>query len=423
MRIVDVSKFVGKNVDLRGWIYRTRSSNKMAFIVLRDVSGIIQCVLKSDHPKFKEAVSLGIESSIEVSGKVKKDNRAPGGYELEISKFKTVHKAERFPIGKDHSTEFLLDVRHLWVRSRKLTQIFKVRSEVFGAIHEFFRNKGFYEIQSPSITESACEGGSETFELNYFGQKAYLTQSWQLYAESLIFSLENIYCIAPSFRAEKSRTRRHLAEYWHAESESAWIDHNGNMKLQEELITHIIKRIVKNCSKELEYLGREPKDLLKMVGPYKRVKYKEALEIMKKDGFKMKWGDDFGADEERSLTKHFKKPFFIVEYPKETKAFYMKENPKDPETVLNNDLLAPEGYGEIIGGSEREVDVKILKDKIKKAGGKIKDYEWYLDLRKYGSVPHSGFGLGIERTVMWLCKLDHIRDTIAFPRTVNRIYP
>ena len=422
-KIAEAKDFVGKEINLRGWIYRTRSSNKFAFLVLRDSSGIIQCVLKSEHPDFEEASKLLIESSVEVSGKVKKDERATGGFELEIIKFKTVGTADVFPISQDKSTEFLLDIRHLWIRSRQLTNIFKVRSEVFGAIQEFYRQKGFFEIQSPSLTGSACEGGSTLFEVKYFDQKAYLTQSWQLYAEALIFSLEKIFCIAPSFRAEKSRTRRHLAEYWHAEAEAAWFTHEDNLKLQEDLITHVIKRVASKCSEELKELGRDPQELLVMVGPYQRITYKEALEIINKDGIKMKWGDDFGADEERQLTSHFKKPFFITEFPAETKAFYMKSNPKDPKTVLNADLLAPEGYGEIIGGSERETDNKILIEKIKKSGGKVKDYEWYLDLRKFGSVPHSGFGLGVERLVMWLCKLDHIRDTIAFPRVLNRIYP
>jgi len=421
--IEDIKKHAGKSVALRGWIYRTRESKGMVFVVLRDVTGIVQCVIKEGVKGFKDAQKALMESSISVKGKVSKDKRAPGGFEIHVEDFALIGPAEDFPIKEQQSTELLLDNRHLWIRSRKLTNVFKIRSEVFRAIHDFFHERGFFEIQSPSITSSACEGGSTLFEVNYFGKKAYLTQSWQLYAEAMIAGLENIYCIAPSFRAEKSRTRRHLAEYWHAEAEMAWLDHEDNMKLQEDLITFILKRVVERRSKELKQVGRDPKELEKMYGPYKRVTYKKALELLKKDGVKMKWGEDFGADEERVLTKHFKKPFFVVEFPKEAKAFYMKENPKDKKTYLCNDMLAPEGYGEIIGASEREMDVKKLIERIKKEGGNVKDYEWYLDIRKYGSIPHSGFGLGIERIIMWICKLDHIRDTIAFPRVMNRIYP
>ncbi len=423
MKISEIPKYVGKDVDLRGWVYRKRESKSIVFIVLRDSSGIVQCVIKDDNKDFPEAQKATIESSVMLSGTVNKDERAPGGYEIKIKKFKIVGLADVFPITKDQSTEFLLDVRHLWIRSRKLTNIFKIRSETFAAVHEYFRKNGFYEIQSPSITGVACEGGSTLFPIKYFGKKAYLTQSWQLYAEAMIFSLEKIYCIAPSFRAEKSRTRRHLAEYWHAEMEAAWVDHEENMRIQEELITHIINRVVKNCSEELEFLGRDPKELKKMVMPFPRVKYKKAVEMLQNVGMKVEYGDDFGAKEERELTKKFKKPFFVVEYPKGTKAFYMKENPKDPATVLCDDLLAPEGYGEIIGGSERETDIEKLKEMLRLKGEKVKNYEWYLDTRRYGSVPHSGFGMGMERVIMWICKLDHIRDAIPFPRTINRLYP
>lgn len=423
IKISDVSKFTDKNVKLRGWVYRKRESKRMVFIILRDSSGIVQCVVKDNINDFVEAKKVTIESSVELHGFVRKDERAPTGFEIDVKGFKIIGLAEVFPITKDQSTEFLLDVRHLWLRSRKLTNVFKIRSEVFGLIHQFFRKRGFFEIQSPSLTSSACEGGSTLFEVKYFNQKAYLTQSWQLYAEAMISSLERIYCIAPSFRAEKSRTRRHLAEYWHAEAEVAWMKHKENIKLQNDLINFILKGVIKKRSEELEFLGRDPKQLKKMIGRFNIIKYSEALDILKKDGFKVKWGDDFGIPHEKQLTKHFDKPFFIVEYPKGTKAFYMKENPKDPETVLCDDLLAPEGYGEIIGGSERETDNKKLIKMIKMSGSNPKDYEWYLDTRRYGSVPHSGFGLGVERLIMWICKLDHIRDAIPFPRVINRIYP
>jgi asparaginyl-tRNA synthetase len=421
--IEGVSKHVGETVKLRGWVYRTRESKDIVFIVLRDVTGIVQCVVKKGIKGFPDAQKALMEASIMLRGKVRRDERAPGGFEIQASEFELVGAAQDFPIKEHQSTELLLDNRHLWVRSRKLTNIFKIRSEVFRAIHDFFRERGFFEVQSPTLTGSACEGGSTLFELNYFGKKAYLTQSWQLYAEAMISSLEKIYCIAPSFRAEKSRTRRHLTEYWHAEAEMAWYDHEANMKLQEELITFILKRVVQRMPKELEDVGRDPKELEKMHGPYQRVPYKKCLDLLKKDGIKMKWGEDFGADEERALTKHFNKPFFVVEFPKEAKAFYMKENPKDKKTYLCNDMLAPEGYGELIGASEREQDVKKLIERLKRDGSDLKDYEWYLDIRKYGSIPHSGFGMGVERLLMWICRLDHIRDTIAFPRLINRVYP
>jgi len=421
--IEEIKDHVGKSVILRGWIYRTRESKGIVFIVLRDVSGVVQCIVKDGINGFSDAQKALMESSIIIKGKVSKDERAPGGYEVQVEDFTLVGPALDFPIKEQQSTELLLDHRHLWVRSRRLTNIFKIRSEIFRAIHDFFHEMGFFESQSPLLTQAACEGGSTLFKLNYFGKEAYLAQSWQLYAEAMLASLEKIYCIAPSFRAEKSRTRRHLAEYWHAEAEAAWMDHEGNMKLQEDLITFILKRVVERRSSELKDIGRDPKELDKMHAPFKRVTYKECVELLKKDGIKMKPGGDFGADEERELTKHFKKPFFVVEFPKEAKAFYMKENPKDKDTYLCSDLLAPEGYGEIIGGSEREPDVDKLIQRLKKDGADPKSYEWYFDVRRFGSVPHSGFGMGVERVLMWICKLDHIRDAIAFPRVMNRLNP
>jgi asparaginyl-tRNA synthetase len=421
--ISEVNKHENKRVHLRGWIYRQRESKGIVFLILRDSSGLVQCVIKEGQKGFEEASKVRIEASVALTGKVHKDSRAPTGWEIETDSFEIIGWADKFPITKDQSTEHLLDFRHLWVRSQRLNSIFKIRSDVFGAIHSFFRGRSFFEIQSPCITKQACEGGSTLFKFNYFGQEAFLTQSWQLHAEALIYSLEKIYTIAPSFRAEKSRTRRHLAEYWHAEAEAAWLDHKGNLKLQEDLIWHIIKTIATGRKEELKSLGRDPKHLLAMKPPYQIVPYKKALELLKKNGMKLKWGDDFGVNHEKELTSHFKKPFFVTEYPKEAKAFYMKENPKDKKTFLCNDMLAPEGYGEIIGGSERETDNKKLIENLKNSGASKKDYEWYFDLRNYGSVPHSGFGLGVERLVMWLAKLEHIRDTIAFPRVMNRVYP
>lgn len=423
MKIEQAGKNAGKRVSLRGWVYRIRKSKGIIFLVMRDSTGIMQCIIKEGVPGFGDAQKTLNEASVEVSGTVRKDERAPEGFELQADNFKVVGPAEDFPIKKDQSTELLLDNRHLWIRSRKLTNVFKIRSELFGAIHNFFRKHGFYEIQSPSITSSACEGGSTLFEVNYFGDKSYLTQSWQLYAEAMIASLEKIYCIAPSFRAEKSRTRRHLAEYWHAEVEAAWMDMEENLKLQEEFVSCVVQEVLKKRKRELEFLGRDLKVLERVKPPFKRVTYDEAVEILKKKGVKMEWGEDFGIDEEKILTANFDKPFFVINYPKVAKAFYMKVNPGNPKTVLCADMFAPEGYGEIIGGSERETDLKELVKRIRAGGGNPKDYQWYLDTRRFGSVPHSGFGLGVERLLMWICRLDHIRDTIAFPRTINRVYP
>ncbi|UCD07177.1 MAG: asparagine--tRNA ligase [Candidatus Aenigmatarchaeota archaeon] len=422
MQIDEISKHVGKTVDLRGWIHRIRSSKGIVFMALRDYTGIVQCVVKDGIPGFKEAEGTGMEASVSLEGKVRKDERAPGGFEVEVKDFKLVGPSDNFPIREFQSPEFLLDYRHLWVRSQKLTKIFKIRSDVFGLIHEFFRKRGFYEMQSPSLTQIACEGGSTLFEVNYFGQKAYLTQSWQLHAEAMIPVLEKIYCIAPSFRAEKSRTRKHLAEYWHAEAEAAWTDHEGSMKLQEDMVSYVVQRVIKMRKKELRELGRDIKKLEHIKPPFPRITYEKAIEMLKKDGIRRKWGDDFGAPEERVLAKHFKKPFFVEKWPKYSKAFYMKES-GDGKTVLCDDLFMPEGYGELIGGSERETDIKTLLRRMKEFKLKRKPYEFYLDLRRYGSVPHSGFGLGIERFVMWICGIDHIRDTIAFPRVMNRIHP
>ena len=421
IKIDELPKHLAKEISIKGWVYRKRESKDIIFIIVRDSSGIVQCIIKDDHPDFEKAKDLTIESSLKVSGIAHEDKRSPTGYELKISKLEPVHIAETFPITKDQSAELLLDLRHLWVRSQKLTSVFKIRSDVFGLIHEFFRSHGFYEIQSPSVVSSACEGGSSLFKLDYFGQKAYLTQSWQLYAEAIMFSLEKIYCIAPSFRAEKSRTRRHLAEYWHAEAEMAWFDHEENMKLQEELISYICQNLAKRRADDLKVLGRDPDDLLKIKPPFDRMTYDDAIKRLQKKGAKINHGDDLGADEERALTEDLKKPVFLVSFPKEMKAFYMKWDPKS-KFALGDDMLAPEGC-EIICGSERETDNKKLIELIKKQGGKPEDYSWYLDLRKYGSVPHAGFGLGIERLIMWLCKLDHIRDAIAFPRMINRVYP
>ena len=359
-----------------------------------------------------------------VEGVVVSESRAPGGLEIHVSKITPVYITNKFPITRDFSREYLLDVRHLWIRSRFLNAVLKVRSNVFRAVHDFFRERGFYEVHAPMFITAAVEGGATLFELEYVNKrKVYLTQSAQFYLEALIFTLEKVYTIAPSFRAEKSRTRRHLTEFWHAEAEIAWAHLKDIMSLEEELITYVIRRVLEENEKELTFLKRDLKKLENIEPPFYRLSYDEALEIINKKEFNVEWGDDFGADEERALTKEFDKPLFVYGFPEKTKAFYHKNDPNRPEVTLSADLLAPEGYGEIIGGGERIADAKELIDKIKRFGLDPKDYEWYIDLRRYGSVPHSGFGLGMDRLVMWICGLDHIMDAIPFPRTIRRVYP
>lgn len=421
IHVGDISdKLVDKEVNLRGWVYRKRGSKDIIFIVLRDSTGIIQVICKDKT--LKTAEELTIESSFDVSGILKKSKKAPTGYEVHANKINIANIAERFPITKDQSTEFLLDVRHLWLRSRRINEIMKIRNKFFIAAREFFNKNNFIEITPPMFNKSAGEGGSTLFSVDYFGEKAYLAQTAQLHLEAAIFSFEKVYCIAPSFRAEKSRTRRHLTEYWHLEAEEAYCDLNGTLRTQEALIEYICKYLYKNC-KDLIKNFREPEYLLKIKAPFEKITYDEALKRIQDKGLKIRWGEDFGVEEERVLTQDLEKPIFITYFPKKIKAFYMKENQKNPKTVLCADLLAPEGYGEIIGAAQREDDIKKLVKRIKKLKMDMKEYEWYLDLRRYGSVPHSGFGLGTERVITWLLKLEHVRDAIPFPRVINRFFP
>jgi asparaginyl-tRNA synthetase len=407
-------KHTGKEVLLRGWIYRKREQKDIIFLMLRDSTGVIQLACKG----IKEASQATIESSIQVAGLVKKDERAPEGFEIEVKDLKIIGLAERFPIGKDLSDEFLRDIRHLWIRSQKLTKIFKVRSEIIGAIHDFYRKKGFYEVQAPIFTGCACEGGSTLFEVKYFDDKAFLTQSWQLYAEAMIQSLEKIYTIAPSFRAEKSRTRRHLTEYWHQEMEAAWMSHEELMEFEEDLILYVVDHVLKHCEKELKDLGRDISKLKEIKKPFLRITYKDAIEKIGK-----KLGDEITDKEEKELLEKLgDKPVFLTSFLRDMKAFYMRPDPKDTKVVLASDLLVPE-VGEIIGGSERIYDIKELLESMKIFKLDKKHYEWYLDLRRYGTVPHSGFGMGIERLVMFITGTEHIMDTIPFPRTMTRVYP
>jgi asparaginyl-tRNA synthetase len=414
-------------VAVRGWVYRERGSKEIKFIVLRDSSNIIQCVLQKDKFKkqWNEIDGVTVESSVEIEGKIKKEERAPSGYEIDVDKFELIQKAEPFPITKDINEELLLDRRHLWLRSRKMSAILKIRSTVFGAVHEFYRSKGFYEFQSPIIIPGGAEEGPTLFEVNYFGKKAYLTQTWQLYAEAAMFALEKIYDMAPTFRAEKSKTSRHLTEFWMHEMEVAWIGLDELMDYAEGLVKHIVKRVLEENKEELKILGRDVKRLEPTLAKkFPRITYDEALKILK-DKCKMSvpWGKDLRTIEEDKIMELYDVPVFVTMYPKELMAFYKPRDKKNPKVARCFDLLGPEGNHELAGGSERDTNIEELKKSLKALGEKIEDYGYYLDTRKYGSIPHAGFGMGTERVIKWICGLENVKDTIAFPRTPGRFNP
>lgn len=416
-------KHTGKEISIRGWVKNKRDSKKMLFIIMRDATGLIQCTVKDDSGAWKEVEKLTTESCCEIKGTVSKDDRAPGGYELKISDIKIVGLAERWPINRDKSPEFIMNMRHLAVRQEKLQNVFKIRDEVFRAAREYFRKNKFYETTCPMFVGTRGEDGAEVFELDYFDSKAFLTQTSQMHLEAQIFALEKVFTIAPSFRADKSRTRKHVTEYWHLEAEEAWCELDSTLKTQEELVEYIAHSVAKNRKRELEALGQDPKYLLSIKAPFKKLTYTEAIKILQKMGSEIKWGEDIRTADERLLMSKEKQPVFITHWPRDLKAFYMKQDPKDSRLSLCADLQLPFGYGEVIGGSEREIDYEKIVEKLKSEGDDPKKYEWYLDLRKYGTVPHSGFGLGIARLIMWLCRLEHIRDAIPFPRFVNYVKP
>ncbi|NJE29466.1 asparagine--tRNA ligase [Thermococcus sp. 18S1] len=415
----------GKRVKLAGWVYRKREVGKKVFIVLRDSSGIIQTIFKKElsEEAYETAKKAGIESSVIIEGTVKADPRAPTGVEIQADRIEIVQNVDFFPITKDASEEFLLDVRHLHLHSPKVAAIMKVKATMMQAAREWLLQDGWYEVFPPILVTGAVEGGATLFKLKYFDKTAYLSQSAQLYLEAAIFGLEKVWSLTPSFRAEKSRTRRHLTEFWHLELEGAWMDLWDIMKVEEELVSYMVQRTLELRRSEIETFRKDLTTLKNAVPPFPRVSYDEAIDILQSKGVEIEWGEDMGADEERILTQEFEAPFFVYGYPKGIKAFYMKEDPEDPRKVLAADMLAPEGYGEIIGGSQREDDYNKLVQRILEEGMKPEDYEWYLDLRKYGSVPHSGFGLGLERLVAWVLKLDHVRWATLFPRTPSRLYP
>jgi asparaginyl-tRNA synthetase len=418
--------FTGRTVSVRGWVYRTRSSGKIAFVVLRDSSGIVQAVANlgtMGEERFKIISSLGIESSLEITGKVRKDDRAVTGYEIEISDFNVYQKNDVFPITKDKGEEFLLDNRHLWLRSQEFSAVMKIRSTVFKAFSDFFYSEGFYQVQSPFMVSTATEGGGTLFKVPFFGTEVSLTQSAQFYLETMIFGLEKVFTISPSFRAEKSRTWRHLTEYWHGEAEVAWINNDQMMDIEEKMIHFIIQRVLEENTKELAIIERDPETLRHWMQPFLRMRYSELIEKAQQFGMSIKYGDDLGSDEEKQIMVHFDRPVFVTNYPKELKTFYFRLDPENPGELLCHDLLAPEGYGEIIGGSERIWDLQELLDRMKEFNLNPEDYYWYVDLRKYGSIPHAGFGLGLDRAIMWICKLDNIRNAIPYPRTIRRTKP
>ena len=422
-RIEDIldGRCEGKHISVRGWVYRKRESKDIVFFIIRDATGIVQCTVRKDSSAWADAKRVTIESSVTLSGTVKKDERAPGGFEVPVDQLKIVGLAETFPITKDQSEEFRRNVRHLWLRSRRMNTIMKVRSETLRFVHEFFRKKSFIEVSPPMFISSACEGGATLFGLKYFDKDLYLTQSAQLHLEALIQSLEKVYCVAPSFRAEKSRTIRHLAEYWHVEAEEAFSTMDDLMCLEEDLVSQVCQNVAKQCRKELKVLEVDAGKLAKVKAPFNRITYDEAVEKLRKKSFKIKWGEDFGFNEEKALAEEFG-PLFVYAYPKKIKAFYCKTYRENPEMVMSVDLIVP-NIGELSTGGAREDDKEELLKRLEEFGLRQEDYEWYIDLRRYGTVPHTGFGLGVERLLAWMLDLENIIDTIPFPRTTRRFYP
>ena len=426
--VEDLSKHVGERVLLKGWLYGKRSSGKLHFLQVRDGSGIVQVVMGKndvDDATFQVADKLSQESSIMVEGTVREDKRSALGVELGAHTLTLVHApTAEFPISpKEHGTAFLMSQRHLWLRSKKQVATLRVRAEIVRQIRNYFDSRGFTLMDAPIFTPSACEGTSNLFEVNYFDEKAYLTQSGQLYGEAGAMALGRIYTFGPTFRAEKSKTRRHLTEFWMVEPEVAFMDLNGDMDLAEDFIVEIVKGVLANRRAELEILERDLSKLERVQKPFPRIKYEDAVALLQKKGKETKFGDDFGADEETAISEEYDRPIMIHRYPAAIKAFYMKHDPDDPRVALAVDMIAPEGYGEIIGGAQREDDLAKLEQRIEEHKLPREAFEWYLDLRRYGSVPHAGFGLGLERTVQWICGLHHVRETIPFPRMMGKIEP
>lgn len=426
-RIAELSEHVGESVRIRGWLYNFRSSGRIAFLLVRDGSALVQVVASEPdltEEEWGEILDLTQESSVIVRGTVREDARSPGGVEMHLEHIEVVQRAEDYPLAlKEHGPEFLLDNRHLWLRSPRQVAIMRVRDRLMAELEAFLRDDGFIRVDTPILTPNACEGTSTLFETEYFGEEAFLTQSGQLYSEATCAALGRVYCFSPAFRAEKSKTRRHLIEFWMLEPEIAYCDHEDNLRLQERMVEAVVSRVLETCADELETLERNLQPLERVKAPFPRITYDEALNILEDADIPIEWGEDFGAPHETEIARHFDRPVFVEKFPGQCKAFYMEPDPQRPELVLAADLLAPEGYGEIIGGSQRIDDYQLLREKIHEFGLPEEEFGWYLDLRRYGSVPHSGFGLGIERTLAWIGGLDHVRETIPFPRLLNRLRP
>lgn len=423
----DIAQYEGQEVTLKGWLYNKRSSGKLHFLQVRDGTGVMQCVMfKGDvSPEtFQAADHIPQESSVIVTGTVRADARSALGFELAVKDLQLVQEAHDYPITpKEHGVAFLLDHRHLWLRSSRQHALLRVRSEVIKACRDYFDGQGFTLLDAPIFTPAACEGTSTLFPVDYFGDTVYLTQSGQLYMEAGAMAFGKVYCFGPTFRAEKSKTRRHLTEFWMIEPEVAYCDINGDMDLVEDFIEYVVQRVLTNRQAELTSLERELSKLANIKKPFPRISYGEAIELLQKKNVDIQWGADFGGDEETLISESFDRPVIIHRYPVENKAFYMKTDPENPQVALCMDVLGPEGYGEIIGGGQREDDLAVLQAKIHTHQLPEEAFSWYLDLRRYGSVPHAGFGMGIERMVTWLCGLHHVREAIPFPRMLERVTP
>ena len=427
--IEDVTDHVGEEIEIRGWMFNKRSSGKIHFLQLRDGTGFIQAIVEKSSVEeeiFKRADSLRIESSVVIVGKIREDKRSPYGYEMDVENIEIIQiPDEDYPISKkEHGIDFLMTHRHLWLRSKRQFHILRIRDEIIQAVREFYHSRKFVLIDTPILTGAIGESAGETFKIKYFDLgEAYLAQTGQLYLEAAIMALGKVFNLGPTFRAEKSKTRRHLTEFWMNEAEMAYYTSDDNMKFQEDLVSYVVQKVLERAREHLIAIGRDVKLLEKVQAPFPRVSYDEAIKLLQKKGFDIKWGDDIGGDEETGISEEFDRPVMVYNYPRNIKAFYMQPDPDNPRVVLCNDMLAPEGYGEIIGASQRIHDPDLLVERIKEFNLPVESYDWYIDLRKYGTVPHSGFGMGIERLVSWICKLDHIREAIPFARTIYRIHP
>jgi len=425
--IREIHGYVGQTVKIGCWLHHKRSSGKIQFLQLRDGSGFIQAVaVKSEVPEqvWEEAGRLTQESSLFATGVVREEPRSANGYELTLTGLEVLQIADGYPITpKEHGVDYLMDRRHLWIRAPRQRAILSIRAQIVKAIREFFDQNGFVLVDPPILTPSSCEGTTNLFHTKYFDEDAYLSQSGQLYMEAAAMALGRVYSFGPTFRAEKSKTRRHLIEFWMIEPEMAFVEHEENLRIQERFVEHVVKSVLAHCTKELKVLDRDVAKLEQVTAPFPRITYDEAIQFLQDNGHDITWGDDFGAPHETAIAEAHEKPVFITKYPTSLKAFYMKPDPERPEVVLCADMIAPEGYGEIIGGSQRIDDPELLEQRFDEHDLSLDAYGWYMDLRKYGSVPHSGFGLGLERTVAWICGLDHVRETIPFPRLLYRLYP